>query len=172
MAATYEPIASITLGATATSVAFSSIPQTYTDLVIVSTIRISGTGGEGASIQFNGDTATNYSWTRLFANTSVTSDRASNTSTPLFGYYPGNDSTSGLFGNSIAQINNYSNTTTNKTMLQRWNNNQTGGVPHVGLNVVLYRSTNAISSMLITAGASKNFIAGCTFNIYGIKAGS
>jgi hypothetical protein len=35
MAATYTPIASITLGATATSVTFSSIPSTYTDLILV-----------------------------------------------------------------------------------------------------------------------------------------
>jgi hypothetical protein len=170
MPKTYEPITTQTVGTAVATISFTSIPQNYTDLVIVSTVRISGTGGEGATVQFNGDTATNYSWSRLFANTVITSDRASNTSTPLFGYYPGNDSTSGLFGNSIAQINNYSNTTTNKIMLQRWNNNQTGGVPHVGLNAVLYRSTSAITSMLITAQASKTFIAGCTFTLYGIRA--
>jgi hypothetical protein len=41
---------------------------------------------------------------------------------------------------------------------------------HTGLNVGLWRNTSAITSITLTAGSSKNFISGCTFSLYGIKA--
>jgi hypothetical protein len=167
---TYEAIQSYTLTNTSPSITFGSIPQTYTDLVIVSSVRISGTGGEGCGIRFNSDTGSNYSYTRLYASSAVYSDRGTNLTSGEFGYFPGDDSTAGLFGNGVGHIMNYSNTTTHKTHLLRWNNNQNVGTTHTGLNVGLWRNTSAITSITLTAGSSKNFISGCTFSLYGIKA--
>ncbi len=62
MPATYEPLATTTLGSAASSVTFSSISGSYTDLVVV----FSGTAGGGNSnliLTFNSDTGSNYSWT-------------------------------------------------------------------------------------------------------------
>jgi hypothetical protein len=42
--ATYEPIATTTLAVTSASITFSSIPSTYTDLVIVSPTLEQATG--------------------------------------------------------------------------------------------------------------------------------
>lgn len=170
MSKTYEPISTQTLGTAVNTVNFNSIPQTYTDLVLVSNIRISGNGGEGASIRFNSDTGSNYSYTRLYASNAVYSDRGTNLTSNEFGYFPGSDSTSGLFGNGIAHMQNYSNTTTFKTFLHRWNNNLNVGTQHVGFTAGLYRSTSAISSITLIAGSAKNFVIGCTFTLYGIKA--
>ena len=61
MAATYTPIASITLGAATSSVTFSSIPQTYTDLIVIFNGRTDG--DENTNLQFNSDTTNNYSVT-------------------------------------------------------------------------------------------------------------
>lgn len=169
MPKTYEPIASSVVGTATGTITFSSIPQTYTDLVLTANIRISGTGGEGASIRFNSDSGSNYSYTRIYASNSVYSDRGSNQTLDEFGYYPGSDSTSGLFGNAIAHFQNYSNTTTYKNYLLRWNNSQTAGLQHVGYTLGLWRSTAAISTIVITANVAKNFVVGCSFNLYGIK---
>jgi hypothetical protein len=57
---TYEPIASQTLGSAVSSVTFSSIPQNYTDLILVVNYGISA-NNFGARIRFNGDTGSNYS---------------------------------------------------------------------------------------------------------------
>jgi hypothetical protein len=58
---TYEAIATQTLGSAAASVTFSSIPGTYTDLVIVCTpLRVTA-GAEELVFQFNSDTGSNYS---------------------------------------------------------------------------------------------------------------
>jgi hypothetical protein len=158
MAATYTPIASITLGATVTSVTFSSIPQTYTDLIII------GQGVDSCPevfIRFNGDTSALYSNTRLYGNGSAaSSDRSSGDTS----YYL----TTGSFtnGNFVFQLNNYSNSTTFKTGISR---NNTAGA-YVALITGLYRSTAAITSIVLTGSA--NLTVGSTFNLYGIQAGN
>ena len=102
---TYEPIATTTLTATNSTVTFSSIPSTYTDLVLI--VNSLGTGSY-YSIQVNGDTATNYSRTRINGNgITVTSARDSNASN-----IPVNDLSSTVPGVAILNFQNYSNSIT------------------------------------------------------------
>jgi hypothetical protein len=75
---TYEAIATQTLGSAAASVTFSSIPGTYTDLVLVVAGTLT-TGTENIVMQFNGDTGSNYSVTSLLGDGSTASSfRSSN----------------------------------------------------------------------------------------------
>ena len=78
MPATYQPIETQTVSGTSTStVTFSSIPQTYTDLVLVSAITQSADVSN--YLRFNSDTGTNYSRTRLVGTgSSATSVRGTN----------------------------------------------------------------------------------------------
>jgi hypothetical protein len=62
MTATYEKIATTTLGSTTATVTFSSISGAYTDLVLVERLVKSITGGS-LQVRFNSDTGTNYSAT-------------------------------------------------------------------------------------------------------------
>jgi len=54
---TYTPIATQTLSSAVTSVTFSSIPQTYTDLILVMNVTNSSATVYKA-LQFNTDTST------------------------------------------------------------------------------------------------------------------
>jgi hypothetical protein len=75
---TYEAIATQTLGSAAASVTFSSIPGTYTDLVVVIAGTLT-TGSDNVSFQLNGDSGANYSVTVLTGDGSTASSgRASN----------------------------------------------------------------------------------------------
>ena len=57
---TYTPIATQTLGSAAASVTFSSIPQGYTDLVLVDNVKsASGAGDSELDVRFNGDSGSN-----------------------------------------------------------------------------------------------------------------
>jgi hypothetical protein len=162
MAATYTPIASITLGADASSVTFSSIPQTYTDLVLVTTGT--STSSQQICLRFN-DATTNYSSTILSGTGSAArSVRYTDLTYMFFGY----DAyfTSGQ-ANSISHIMNYSNTTTFKTVLDRSNNAATG----TGLSVGLSRSTSAVTKIEVVANTG-SWGSGTTFNLYGIQAGN
>lgn len=163
MAKTYEKIATTTLGSSAASVTFSSISGSYTDLIIVVVPKlVSGT----AQVQFrlNGDTGSNYSLLRMGGTGSAYgSDAISNVSFGQLSWYGYAGAT---FGQVItASLNNYSNTTTYKTMLSRNNNANYG----VGMNACTWRNTAAVNEILIYSDAA-NFDTGSTFTIYGIKA--
>ena len=160
MAITYEPIATTTLGSAAASVTFSSISGSYTDLVII--VNATGSGAAlNPQIQFNGDTASNYSLTWLYGNGSTAvSGRYSNQTSAFFGYMTTTEPAT-----YILQVQNYSNTTTNKSTLFRWNATNT----ELGAGVALYRSTAAITSITLKTSAN-NFASGSTFTLYGIAS--
>lgn len=156
---TYTPIATTTLGTAVQSYTFSSIPSTYTDLVIV--VNSSTASSDYTWIQFNGDTATNYSNTRLYGTGSVAgSDRQTNQTN--YSYTVGTITERNTF---IANIMNYSNTTTFKTAISRFNVAGSG----VDAVVNLWRSTAAINSIKISNNGF-NFAVGSTFTLYGIAA--
>lgn len=159
---TYESIATQTLGSAAASVTFSSITGSYTDLVLVCDAGITA-GLRNYLVQVNSDTSTNYSRTSLSGDgTSATSVRGSSLTNIILNDYGYLEGTSG--SNAIAHFMNYSNTTTYKTVLCRSNNTANG----TSSTVNLWRSTAAISTILVAASAS-TFVAGSTFTLYGIK---
>ena len=155
---TYTPIATTTLGSTASSYTFSSIPSTYTDLRLVTWTSITP-GPDNTVLRFNGDTGSNYSSTYLGGSGSAASSgRFSNTNSIYLGY----------IGTGVQKfdIMNYSNTTTNKTVLCRSDDASSWIEASVGL----WRSTAAINSITIRTFGSTNFAAGTTFTLEGIQA--
>jgi hypothetical protein len=169
MPSTYTLISSNTLGSAAASVTFSAIPSTYTDLVIKASIRTTA-GGVASSYIFrlNGDTATNYSQTRIEGNgSSASSGRTSSTS--LFvGYYPtASGATTNTFANHKIYIPNYLSTTSKQlSLFGVTENNATQS--YIDEIALLYRGTSAISSIVFD-GDGYNFVSGSSFYLYGIK---
>jgi hypothetical protein len=168
MPATYEPIATTTLGSATASYTFSSIPATYTDLVLVVAGTVS-VNGENILTQFNGDTAANYSFTYLYGTGigSGASGRQTARSAANANYQTAFSSTEQ--SNAIMQVQNYSNATTYKTSLSRSNNPNGSSLPGTEALVSLWRNTAAITSILVKAG-SGNLNTGFTLTLYGIKA--
>ena len=162
MATTYTPIATTTLGSAQTSVTFSSIPATYTDLILV----YSGTNSaQDVYVQVNGDTGTNYSTTILTGNGTTASSLRYSSATKF------NVDSNGIPGSttpntSLIHFMNYSNTTTYKTILVRTSNATYGTDAVVGL----WRSTSAINQISLSNASSYNWSSGSTFSLYGIKA--
>lgn len=156
---TYVALDKITVsGTSTTSISFTSIPATYTDLEIV--YNGNTNANTSPAISFNGDTASNYSYTRLFGSgSSASSDRQTN-STFVFGVGATINPNVTKFS-----IMNYANTTTFKTTLIRWNDS----AAYVAALVGLWRSTAAINRVDITIPASY-FVAGSTFSLYGIAS--
>jgi hypothetical protein len=161
MTATYEKIITTTLSTTPTDVTLSSIPATYTDLMlIINGSYTFGSGVDSFGIQANGDTGANYSRLVLSGNGSAASSSTLTSGTKTLIGLLGAENTT-----NIIYINNYSNTTTYKTFLCRANSPSN----LIRANVGTWRSTAAINSLLFT-GEGNNFASGTTFTIYGIKA--
>ena len=160
MPSTYEPIASSTLGSTASTVTFSSIPSTYTDLILIVSATVSS-GLCNVTMTF-GDTSSLYSRTNLIGNGSTAvSNRQSGEALTYICTVANTAQSAG-----IAQIMNYSNTTTNKSYFLR----DTYAAGAVIQRVGLWRNTAAISTIVLGNDGGTTFAVGSTFTLYGIKA--
>ena len=170
---TYVPIATQTLGSAAQTVTFSSIPSTYTDLILVIQF-IEGSTATIANgcLRFNTDgyaTNTNYSSTKMTGNgTSVTSTRT----TGVDGLYWDFDTTTTTTTIRFS-IHNYANTNVNKSVLFRQDNASQGAQ----CSVALWRNTAAINQIVVVgsdqapvSGISDSFSIGSTFTLYGIAS--
>lgn len=165
MAKTYEPIATTTLGSAATTVTFSSIPSTYTDLVIVGNLLNTSTTVRNVYVQFNGDTTSSYSKTVLYGNGS-SAVSARDTSSPAIYSLSITAGSTTETASTIINIMNYANTTTYKTAIGRYNVASNSVAATVGM----WRKTDAITSVTLTIDTALNLAAGSTFTLYGIKA--
>ena len=163
---TYTPIATTTVGTATSSVVFSSIAGTYTDLVISYECFTTAGGARDVAVRFNSDTGSNYSSTFLSGNgTSAVSARESS-QTRMMVDYSGVSTTVNTAGIGLLNIMNYSNTTTHKTVLSRCS----AGAAGVDESVGLWGSTAAITSITFDIPSTQTFSTGSRFTLYGIKA--
>lgn len=164
--ATYEPIATTTVSSATSSVTFSSIPGTYTDLVIIGKLVEDTGGNNNARMRFNSDSGTNYSNTGLVGDSGGASSYRG-TSTTGLGVSYGN-ANSGRVPEFIIHIMNYANTTTYKTTLGR-DGCGASSSSWVDAGVGLWRNTSAITTISFTT-TNTNLGVGTMFTLYGIAA--
>lgn len=166
MASTYTPIATTTLGSSSATITFSSIPATYTDLILVIG-SMQTTSDSYIYMQFNTDTINNnYSMTNLLGDgSSASSGRANGSDSTVQRIIGYGRSASNTPSQMNLSINNYSNTTTYKTWLNRAAATNVAAYSNVGL----WRSTAAINQIVLTPNAG-SFSTGSTFTLYGIQA--
>lgn len=170
MPATYEPIATTTLGSSVTSITFdisSTANQNYTDLVLVANMFVSGTeylglqfGTTGSSI----DTGNNYAIGIFMANGAVYNARYTGQTNIPFNY---SQLRSEGQLNLQAHIFNYSNSNVYKTAVCKLN----GTAVNQGteLDIGLWNNTNPIKSVRLIS-STQYFVAPSKFTLFGIKA--
>lgn len=169
MATTYTLIASAAVGASgATTFSFTSIPSTYTDLVIKVSLRDTASAAYwGFNIYFNNSTATNYSCRRLYGSGSGTASDSFSSQTTLIPYAAtGGSATASTFANTEIYIPNYTSSNAKSVSVDGVSeNNATSAV--AGLTAGLWSLTNAITQIDITA--SGTFAQYSTASLYGIS---
>jgi len=172
MANTYTLIQSVTVGAGgAASIDFTSIPATYTDLLLKISLRTSGTGDvyENVKLQFNGSGGTAYS-DRLIYGTGSAAASASNSSqaNTFFQYSNAAASTSSTFGNGEFYIPNYAGSNNKSISVDSvTENNATAAI--MGLAAELWASSSAINRITLTPNIATLFAQYSTASLYGIK---
>lgn len=167
---TYVPIQTIRITSDTATITFTGIPQTYTDLVIVGNVASTGDDLVPTVRVGNGtiDTGSNYSQTTggFIAGAGIASFRDSNDTRMRFGR--GGFSTTQPVGVFTLHFQNYSNTTTNKTVLAR----NSAFDRTVSMCVGTWRSTSAINTIQFTEYSGATYVSGSTFTLYGIGSGS
>lgn len=172
MADTYTLIEKITVGAAgASSVTFTSIPQTYTDLKIVMSVRTNlGSGNiyDIMNVAVNGG-STKIAYTSVYGNGSTTSSEKYTTASNInwSGYPQANGGTASVFSNVEYYFPNY--TGSNKKSFS-WDNvvenNATSVITALGAS--LWDGTSAITSIEFSSANAANFLQYSTFYLYGI----
>ena len=171
MGVTYTAIASSTVGSGgASSITFSSIPQTYTDLKVVMSARSDQTiatyDGDVYTIEFNSSTS-NFSKTYLYGNGS--SAISISTSNNLFGWIDPSNYTASTFGNLDIYISNYTGSTNKSFSIDSVTENN-GTQAYCNFIACLWSNTAAITSITLKAyNASSKFVQYTTASLYGIK---
>lgn len=168
MANTYKLISSATVGAGgATTISFTSIPQTFTDLCLKLSARVeSSLIYSNATLAFNG-TTTGYSNIRLTGNGSTASSSTITGANFLYiGEVSGNASTSNTFGNLEVYIPNYTSAN-HKSASSDLASETDGTTAYAGLHAHLWANTSAITSMTIGQGHT-TFLQYTTATLYGI----
>ena len=168
---TYVELDKITVGTAVASVTFNSIPQTYTDLVIVAS-PVGATATTFPWMRFNGLSTSIYSDTYLNgsgASANNTGRRAAQSRGYLAEYVEQSTSVRAV---TVVNIMDYTNTTLNKTYFSR--NSNIGSGTYVGTELIagLAQTTTAVTSITIgcaSGGVDYNLGVGSTFALYGIK---
>jgi hypothetical protein len=156
MPAALTPIAWQSLGSTAATVTFSSIPGTYRDLRLV--INGQATASSNMLVSFNGDTlSNNYFWVWMMGNGSIATSTSSNDR--VFG------NSQNAAGVMIYDFFDYSATDKHKTNLGR---TSFSGIETIAV-AERWASTAAITSIALTANGT-TWAAGTTFGLYGVSA--
>ena len=154
---TYTAIASITLGSSASSVTFSSIPQDYRDLVLVVSGQISA--NSSIDVDINGD-GTNANYSGVFAYGNGSSASSGTYSENVVGYL-----SSSVQASFIAQFMDYSATDKHKTILSRSSTTSDFAI----MTALRWTNTSAITSLEIYRSAA-TLATGTTLALYGIAS--
>lgn len=163
MPATYEPIATQTLGSATSTITFSSIPSTWTDLKLV-VVGTSSVDNVNFNMRFNGDSATNYSLTSLQGDGSNPSSGRSSNVAQIFMSYSGYRST--VPHMTTINIFSYAGSA-NKTCFITGSEDR-NGAGSADVRAAVWRSYSPITSISVFT-QSGNLNVGTTATLYGIK---
>ena len=157
---TYDLLQSTTLGTAASSVTFSSIDQSYGDLIVI--VNSLGSTTLEARIRLNIDSGSNYNSVRMSANgsTATSAALASQTSGSLSIIA---DATTGEAILLKLELQDYAATDKHKSMLARANQSATGSEA----TALRWASTAAVTAIEILTSTG-NWAIGGTFNLYGV----
>lgn len=170
---TFIKIASVTVGSGgAASIDFTSIPATYTDLLIYTSSKNTSAGAvSDMYLTFNNSGGTAYSERTLFGtgSSALSESFTSQAFIPRAGYSTGTAFTTGAFSNNLYYIPNYAGSN-NKTLSIDSVMEDNGTGSYMGLFAGLWANTAAITSVKLTPYATiGNFAQYSTAILYGIK---
>jgi hypothetical protein len=172
MANTYTLIESQVLGSAAPSVTFSSIPATYTDLVLKVSARGSVASTQSnLAVELNSDASALYSAIFLFMTgaTPYSQGWTGDTYARTYGNTVGSTATANTFSSFELYLPSYTASQNKPLSTFGVTENNSASNATITATANLYRSTAAISAIRFFNNDSSNFVADSSFNLYGIS---
>ena len=169
-----QPIFTQTASGSAIALYFNNIPQTFTDLKLVASMRSTQTATfKYVALSFNNNQTSIYSNTRVIGDGSAASSARQNGDPQIYVNVslPGASITSNTYGNAEIYIPNYTGANFKQVIIDTvLENNATTAYQQLGAG--LFRSTSPITSLVLEVGDYGNFFTNAsTFSLYGITKG-
>lgn len=143
---------------------FTSIPQTYTDLVVVTSLRCTNTSSNAVYLTFNGS-GSSYDLRYIVGTGSAT---ASGIGSSIISRMVPSDATANTFSNSSAYIPNYTSSNYKSVSTDSVaENNATSAL--MNLDAELWSNTAAINRITITPASGGDIAQYSTASLYGIS---
>ena len=164
-------IQTVTVGSGgASTIDFQNIPSTYTDLVLVTSLRSTGSVSQASCyVYLNNDTGSNYTYRILQGSGNAVGSSSATNVAVEFTQIPGANATASTFSNSSIYIPNYTGSA-NKSISADGvqENNQT--VAYAQLVAGLWSNTNAITRVTLSQFSASNFAQYSTATLYGVTS--
>jgi len=165
---TYEPVATVTATSGGSILVMDSIPQTYTDLVLV--VNGNTTNDDEFRLRFNNDSGSNYSGVYMSSDALNNTTQYGITGTQILGYVDYYGALNEYeFNTCTINILNYASTSVYKCWV-----GQSQSIVLLGSDLIggQWSSTSAINRVTITSGgaATATFAKGSEYSLYGVKA--
>jgi hypothetical protein len=163
-------IAELTTTAGQAAVSFTSIPQTYTDLLLVMSMRNANGGSTSAPVTFNGSSS-GYT-NRIMRGLGNTADSYVGSTTYIESFnQQASTATANTYSNTQLYIPNYAGATNKSISVDATlDQNTASGYPFCDIVASLWSSTAAITSITIT-GDTNGFSVNSSATLYGITKG-
>jgi len=174
MANTYTAIATVTVGAGgASTIEFTSIPATYTDLYVLLSLRDNraSTSGDNVKVTFNSDTSSVYSYRLLYGDgSSAGSASGSSEAQTRIQYASADNQTASTFGSLNMYVPNYTSSNA-KSISSEGASENNATEAYMGLTAGLWNPATqaAITSIKFAPYNGTNWKQYSTATLYGIK---
>jgi len=172
MATTFTLISSVTVGSGgAANIEFTSIPATYTDLVVVASVRTDrALSNDEASVRINGSTSSIYTYRSIDGTGSGTQNNTETNTTRFrnLNVIPGANATASTFGNLEMYLPNYTGSN-NKSISFNYTMENEATLSYIGMAAGLWGSNSAITSIELFPRIGPNFVQYSTAYLYGIS---
>jgi hypothetical protein len=159
----------------AANIQFNSISGSYTDLVMLLSVRGSqNSTWDWLTISFNGDSGSNYSSRRVYGTGNSVSVNAQGVSTYIEnGLINGNTSTSNTFSNVLIYIQNYSSTNNKLISINSVSEHNATTEAYALIGTALWgANSNPITSIVLDSSAGGTWLQNSSATLYGITKGS
>lgn len=165
-------ISAVTVGSGgASNIDFTSIPSTYTDLLLKVSARRSDTSEGYLSLRFNANSGSNYSNKTLRGNGSSASSSSDASTTFLdFWVVDGTGYTADTFASTDIYVPNYTSSSNKSVSAENASEGNITGV-YMQMTAGLWAQTSAINQITLYAAGAPNgtFAQHSTAYLYGIK---
>jgi hypothetical protein len=169
MATTFTKIADVTVGSGgAASIDFTSIPSTFTDLVLKVSVRDTNAGSHiDGGIRLNGAT-TNIVWRRVMGNGAAASSATASGDNSMYGWiHNGAGSTANTFSNCEVYIPNYAGSSYKSVSFDSVDENN-GTTAYADLVAGLWSSSTAVNQVTVVTSGTL-FAQYSSATLYGIS---